>query len=133
MGSHTQNTTGCDALARPRDASTLLLRRLDRVGRFVAGFLSVTRPKVWPETRLQRAEAAEPLASMNTQGQQTSAGMCAALVPDHSAQVKVEDQIHSSFHVEKPGATARDAQQADLLQVSCGSLACTEPQASILF
>lgn len=57
------------------------------------------------------------MRSMNTQGQQKSAGMCVALVPDHSAPVKVEEQMHSSFHVEKPGATARDTQQADLLQV----------------
>ncbi|DBA94265.1 hypothetical protein WJX77_001916 [Trebouxia sp. C0004] len=51
---------------------------------------------------------------MNTQGQQKSVGMCAAPAPDHSAQVKVEDQLHSSFHMEKP---AGDSQQADLLQV----------------
>ncbi len=132
MGSHTRKTTGCDALPRPRDASPVLLRRLDRVGRFVAAFLSVTRPKLWPETRLQRAEAGELLPSMNTQGQQKSAGMCAALVPDHSAQVKVEEQMHSSFHAEKPGAIARDTEQADLLQVSCGFLTCAEPQASSL-
>ncbi|KAA6416407.1 MAG: hypothetical protein FRX49_13620, partial [Trebouxia sp. A1-2] len=44
--------------------------------------------------------------------------MCAGLVPDHSAQIKAEDQMHSSFHIEKPGAVAsRDTQQADLLQV----------------
>ena len=132
LGSHTRKTTGCDALPRPRGASLLLLRRLERLGRFVAAFLSVTIPKLWPETRLQRAEAGELLPSMNMQGQQKSAGMCAALVPNNSAQVKVEEQMHSSFHVEKPGATARDTQQADLLQVSCGFVTCAEPQASSL-
>jgi len=132
LGSHTRKTTGSDALPRPRDASRLLLPRLDRVGRFVAAFLSVTIPKLWPEPRLQRAEAGELLPSMNMQGQQNSAGMCAALVPDSSAQVKSEEQMHSSFHAEKPGSTARDTQQADLLQVSCGFLTCVEPQASNL-
>ena len=132
LGSYTRKTTGCDTLPRLRDAATLLLRRLDGLGRFVAAFLSVTIPKLWPETRLQRAEAGELLPSMNMQGQQKSAGMCAALVPDNSAQVKVEEQMHSSFQAEKPGATARDTQQADLLQVSCGFLTCAEPQASSL-
>lgn len=132
LGSYTRKTTGCDTLPRLRDAATLLLRRLDGLGRFVAAFLSVTIPKLWPETRLQRAETGKLLLGMNMQGQQKSAGMCAALVSDNSAQVKVEEQMHSSFQAEKPGATARDTQQADLLQVSCGFLTYAEPQASSL-